>query len=265
MSDREPDTARTYGIEGHVEAPPLPGTVVVRPDNEELHHALGSDLLLHAKNCVRAFGDFHLALSGGSTPLPFYERLMTDPTFRELPWEQTHLWIVDERRVPLDDAKSNFRHIAELIVDHSDVPRTNVHPMAATDDDADIAYERVMREVLGWREKGHDRLDFVLLGMGGDGHTASLFPHSPALRERERLIVINDGDAVTPPPRITMTYPLINGARFIAVLVTGEGKRNMLARIAARDGSSTELPILGIEPVGGDLRWYIDHAAAGVA
>jgi len=190
MSDRDPraDSGLAFNLESEPDAPSLPGTVVLRPDAEHLHAALGSHLLIHAKNCARAFGDFHLALSGGSTPLPFYQRLMIDPAFRELPWKQTHLWLVDERRVPLDSEQSNFRHIAELIVDHSDIPRQNVHPIAATDDDADLAYERVLRETLGWRERGHDRLDFVLLGMGADGHTASLFPRSRALRERDRLI-----------------------------------------------------------------------------
>ena len=243
--------------------PSLPGSVVLRPSADDVIGAACADLLLHALDCVRTFGDFHLALSGGSTPLPMYERLMVDPQYRELPWRRTHLWIVDERRVPFDDDKNNLRHIDETIVQHSGIPAEQVHPIFATAADADVQYERTLRETLAWREKGHDRLDYALLGMGSDGHTASLFPRSPALAAPpERLVVLNTGPQVTPPDRVTMTWTLLNATRFIAVLVTGAGKRETIARVAA-GGDKTELPILGVKPKGGVLRWYLDHAAAG--
>ncbi|HVZ93649.1 MAG TPA: 6-phosphogluconolactonase [Phycisphaerales bacterium] len=242
--------------------PALPGSVVVRDDAEDLHAAMGADLLLHALNCVRAFGDFHLALSGGSTPLPFYRRLMVDPMFRAMPWSRTHLWMVDERRVPFTDERSNYAHIRDYIVEHSDIPREQAHPMLAIEDRADELYEAELRETLGWREKGQDRLDYVLLGMGNDGHTASLFPNSPALlAPRERLVVVNAGPAVTPPDRVTMTYTLLNAARLIAVLVTGEGKRETIRRVAEGREPESKLPIRGIKPVGGVLRWYLDSDA----
>ncbi len=249
-----------------VAKPILPGTVVVRESVDELIDAVAADFLFHAKSCVRTFGDFHLALSGGSTPEPFYRRLMYDPNYRDLPWKRTHLWIVDERRVPFDDDRSNFKMINETLVVHSDIPTEQVHPIAATHGDADTAYETELKEVLAWREKGHDRLDYVLLGMGPDGHTASLFPRSPALKANGRLVLINAGPAVTPPDRVTMTFDLLNASRFIAVMVTGEKKREMVARIrdAARNSASSsvqDLPILGIRPLGGELRWYLDAAA----
>ncbi|HBS28352.1 MAG TPA: 6-phosphogluconolactonase [Phycisphaerales bacterium] len=258
------DSHAGFRLEPEAPAPPtaLPGNAsVVRPDAEDLHFALGADLMTHAFNCVRAFGDFHLALSGGSTPLPFYRRLMVDPAFRAFPWARTHLWIVDERRVPMDDDRCNYTHIAGYLLDHSGLPESHAHPIRATEPDADRAYERELRDTLAWREKGHDRLDFVLLGMGADGHTASLFPRSPALRERERLVTVNSGPSVTPPDRVTMTYPLINAARFVAVLVTGESKKSTLTRVSARASSPEELPILGVAPVGGVLRWYLDAGA----
>lgn len=241
--------------------PPLRGTVVVRGSADEVIDAIAADLFLQAKNCVRTFGDFHLALSGGSTPEPLYSRLMYDPVFRELPWKRTHLWMVDERRVPPDDERSNFKMIRETLVLHSDIPREQVHPIDAMSETADADYERELRETLAWREKGHDRLDFVVLGMGADGHTASLFPNSPALEAAGRLVVMNAGPAVTPPDRVTMTLELINASRFIAVLVTGEQKRDAIARVAARDGGTGDLPILGVAPLGGELRWYLDAAA----
>lgn len=270
MSEPDPDPGIIRLENPAPPEPTLPGHVIVRKDAESLHAALGSDLLVHAQNCVRSFGDFHLAVSGGSTPMPFYRRLMVDPMFRSLPWERTHLWIVDERRVPFDDEKSNFGVIREILAHHSDIPAQNVHPMPVTEDDADERYERSLRETLAWREKGHDRLDFVLLGMGDDAHTASLFPHSPALdAPADRLIVTNDGPAVTPPDRVTMTYTLINASRFIAVLVTGEKKRPTIAALADRmnnaeaitDAERSEMPILGVHPIGGTLRWYLDYAA----
>ena len=243
--------------------PALPGSVVVRPSVEELIDSIAADLLFQAMACVRTFGDFHLALSGGSTPEPLYRRLMYDPNYRELPWKRTHLWVVDERRVPEDDERSNFKMIRETIVSHSDIPREQVHPIEATRPDAAEAYERELRDVLGWREKGHDRLDFVILGMGADGHTASLFPGSPALDASDRLVAVNSGPAVTPPDRVTMTFTLLNAARFLGVMVTGEKKRATVTRIVESRGRGTvaELPILGIRPLAGELRWFLDSAA----
>jgi len=248
-----------------VAKPALPGTVIVRETPDELIDSIAADLLFHAKSCVRTFGDFHLALSGGSTPEPLYRRLMYDPNYRDLPWKRTHLWMVDERRVPADDDRSNFKMINETLVVHSDIPREQVHPIAATDDDADTAYERELKEVLAWREKGHDRLDYVILGMGADGHTASLFPRSPALNSGGRLVLINAGHAVTPPDRVTMTFDLLNASRFIAVMVTGEKKRQRIAAVSAAAPTPAppvqEMPILGVHPLGGELRWYLDAAA----
>ena len=242
--------------------PRLPGHVVLSADADEAIDAVGIDLVNQAKACVRGFGDFHLALSGGSTPMPLYERMMIDPAYRDMPWRRTHLWIVDERCVPFDHEKSNFGQIREILCDHSDIPPSQVHAIHAYEDDADIRYEAELREVLGWREKGHDRLDFVLLGMGDDGHTASLFPHSPALDVLDRFACFNRGPAVTPPDRVTMTYPLLNSARFIAALVVGRKKAEMIHRIAEGLGDAREIPIRGIEPIGGELRWYLDSASA---
>lgn len=263
-----------FELEPQPHRPRLPGTVAVRPGPDTVIDAIAADLLIHASNCVRTFGDFHLALSGGSTPLPLYERLMIDPRYRDFPWTRTHLWIVDERRVPFDDDRSNFKHISEILSDHSGIPQNQLHPMFAMQVDADLAYEKSLRETLGWRERGQDRLDFVLLGMGADAHTASLFPQSPALLaelnaqpdspDSHRLVRINAGPNVTPPDRVTMTFRLINASRFIAFMVTGKSKRETIARVVAgsENGvSPAELPVLGVRPSGGELRWYLDHDA----
>ncbi len=260
-----PDPIPATPFEAVASLPPkprLPGTVVLRSSPEDLIDAIAADLFFHAKNCVRAFGDFQLALSGGTTPEPLYRRLMYDPSYRDLPWKRTHLWIVDERRVESDDDRSNFKMIRETLVTHSDIPDTQVHPIPALAEDADTRYETELKETLAWREKGHDRLDYVLLGMGADAHTASLFPNSPALTSSGRLIAINSGPTVTPPDRVTMTFDLLNASRFIAVMVTGEKKRDTIAKLAAlKHPDPAALPITGIQPLGGELRWYLDAAS----
>lgn len=250
-----------YAVEPEPAKPRLPGTVVVKPTQEDVIDAIARDIAAHSIDCVRKFGDFHIALSGGSTPFPLYRHLMIDPDCRAIPWTRTHLWVVDERRVPFDHEKSNWRQIDDILVQHSGIPAEQAHPMLVMQDDADTAYEKALRDSLEWREKGHDRLDFVILGMGDDGHTASLFPHSPALKDDGRLVLINSGPKVTPPDRVTMTYTLINAARFVAVLCVGPKKKEMIAKVAAGKHSPDELPILGIKPTKGELRWYLDTAA----
>ncbi len=248
------------------DAPELPGQVVATQTVDELIDKLAADLVIHAENCVRQFGDFHLALSGGTSPIPLYERLMYDPNYRRLPWRRTHLWIVDERCVPFSDERSNFKMISEIIVDHADIPKEQVHPIFATSPTADVDYEKTLRETLAWREKGQDRLDYVSLGMGADGHTASMFPVASggrAVLERDRLVVREVSKSAEPNERITMTLPLINAARFIGVLVTGSKKGPMLKRIAEGDESPEEIPIKGVEPLQGEMKWYLDGAACG--
>jgi len=263
MTDSRPPA---YDLSAPLVAPNLPGEVVVCDTVEELVEKMSNDLLAHSLNCWRAFGDFHMALSGGSTPLPFYRHLMTDPICRGIPWKKTHLWCVDERRVSFDDEKSNWRMIEEHFGAHSGIPRSQQHPMDALSDRVENQYARSLCAALEWRERGHDRLDYVLLGVGTDGHTASLFPRSPALMEQTRLIRINSGSTVVPPDRVTMTLPLINSARFVAVMVTGEAKQEIVGRLSANAHTTVlDLPIRGVRPIGGTLCWYLDRAAAAPA
>jgi 6-phosphogluconolactonase len=261
MSDGPDDEIRLVEPEPEIPAPALPGSVVARRTVDELHDAIASDLMVQALNCVREFGDFHLALSGGRTPFPLYELLMYDPRYRAIPWRRTHLWIVDERAVPFDSPDSNFGRIKEVIGDHSDIPPQQVHPMLATLPECADRYERELRETLGWRPKGHDRLDFVLLGMGADGHTASIFPGSPALDAPGRLALDVPAPTSCEPhvPRCTLTMRTINAARFVAPFVCGADKHAMLMRVVA-GANPGEVPIAGVRPAG-ELRWYVDGAA----
>ncbi len=247
----------------------LPGSTLVRPDTHDLFEALGDALTATAMEAVRERGVFHLALSGGSTPEPFYISLVIDPRYRVFPWERTHVWIVDERRVPEDNDKSNIRMIREALTDHTTIRRSQVHAMPVLSTDPAGEYEQTLRDVFGQTPRciaadGTPRLDFVLLGMGDDCHTASLFPHSAAIRVMDRWIVVNEGEHVTPPDRVTMTYPLLNAARRLAVLCVGSKKLAALKRVAALKAPDThDVPVSGIRPADGVLTWYLDAAAAG--
>ncbi len=268
MHRRPPDDTESYDLEGEAPpGPPLPGSVVVAGGVDEIVDLLAAEVVVQSLACMRRFGDFHLALSGGSTPQPLYERLMYDADCRRLPWPRTHLWMVDERVVGFDDPRSNFGKIHETIVEHSDIPREQVHPIPVQAPAADAEYERAIREVLEWRGPGEDRLDFVLLGMGADGHTASLFPGSEVLAETTRLVravTVPPGIHADPPQRVTMTYPLINAARLVAVLVTGAAKAATVQRVATGRDPREVLPIKGVRPERGELRWFLDREAAGI-
>ncbi|MCZ6836821.1 MAG: 6-phosphogluconolactonase [Planctomycetota bacterium] len=262
----QPDPDReieTYDlIEETSAVPGLPGSSVVAETIDKLMDFVTRDLCHHAMQTVQEFGDFHLALSGGRTPLPLYQRLMIDPDCRLMPWRRTHLWMVDERCVPPTDPQSNYPDLDETIVAHADIPREQVHPIMAMSETADVDYEKQIHEALEWREDETERrMDYVLLGMGEDGHTASLFPHTPALGEKERWIRFNTSMDASPAERITMTYPIINTARFVAILVTGSNKAAMIQRVASGEDTFEDLPILGARPTNGMLRWYLDKAA----
>lgn len=254
----------------------LPGTTVIAPDTETLFEKLGGSLLAAALAAVEKRGVFHVALSGGGTPEPFYVRLVTDPLFRAMPWDKTHVWIVDERCVAEDHEKSNIKMIREALTEHVPTPTSQVHAMPVLADDPAGEYEATLAEAFGITppetniaadgDGEYPKLDFILLGMGGDCHTASLFPESPAL-DSLRWIDTNDGEKVVPPPRVTMTYPLINAARHVAVLAVGGGKTAALQRVADQLATGTpdieNIPISGIAPRSGDLTWHLDEAAAG--
>lgn len=250
-----------YELSPEPPAPRLPGSVVVREGVDEVVDALAADLLAHSQNCVRQFGDFHMALSGGRTPVPLYTRLMIDPALREFPWRRVQLYLVegwagppgDGRPTP-DEERSAERTVRELLVDHSDIPPDQVHAVEPAGPEAGVRYLRRLTERLEWREKGHDRLDFVLLGLGADGSVAGLAPGSGAAADRSSLVV-QDG------ARVSLGLRLINASRFVAVMVTGAEKRRAVEGLAG--GRLASAPAAGVRPIAGVLRWYLDRAAAG--
>ena len=204
------------------------------------------------------------ALSGGSTPRATYELLARPPLVDRVNWRAVHLFWGDERHVPPDDPDSNYRMVFEALLKHVPIPADHVHrvpaelPSAA---DAAAAYEDTLRTIFKLGPGDLPRLDFVLLGMGPDGHTASLFPGTPALSEQRALVVANPV-AKLHTDRITLTLPVLNNAREIVFLVTGQEKAATLAAVLQGERQPDELPSQLIQPVDGSLTWLVDTAAA---
>lgn len=249
--------------QGTASGPTLPGVVHIAEDKQSLHQNLAWRIIAAADDAVSKYGLFHLALSGGSTPEPFYQALVTDPQYRSIPWEKTHIWQVDERRVDDDDPKRNWLMIRQSLADHVPIPQRQLHPMPVQDDEPASRYER---ELAAAFDSSTIRLDLILLGMGDDGHTASLFPQSPAIEVTGSLVAVNDGPNVVPPARVTLTFDAIRQARRVAVLVVGQDKADMLARVATqlheRGPDLANLPITVLGELWDKTSWHLDVPAA---
>jgi 6-phosphogluconolactonase len=205
---------------------------------------------------------FAVSLSGGSTPRLLYERLAAPPIRDRFPWPIVHWYWGDERFVPPDDPASNYRMVREAMLSHAPVPLANIHPVPTVGmipDAAARAYERELTRFYGAGTLGPARplFDVMLLGLGPDGHTASLFPGTDALVERERWVVAVLGAKAE--PRITLTYPAVESSRRVAFLVAGAEKRDILRRLRA---GAADLPASRLKPVG-SLTIFADAAAAG--
>jgi 6-phosphogluconolactonase len=210
---------------------------------------------------VAAQGIFRVSLSGGSTPKVLYGLLASEAFVRRFPWERVHWYWGDERFVPYDHPESNYRMTREAMLSKAPVPPANVHPVPAdgTPDDAALRYERTLQAAYGRPDLDPARplFDITLLGLGPDGHTASLLPGDPVLEERKRWVVaVSHG---RPEVRITMTYPVIDSSRHVAFLVAGKEKAAMVRTVRA---GGSQVPAARVKPVG-ELVWFLDRAAAG--
>ncbi len=238
--------------------------VQVQADLDELSRAAASELLRQARRSVQAQGLFSLALSGGSTPKSLYSLLVDDSYFRaEVPWEKTHFFWGDERHVPPGHLESNYRMAQEAMLSRVPVPSGNIHRIKAEDPNAQRAteeYEETLRAFFRLRAGKFPRFDLVLLGMGADGHTASLFPGTEALRERKHLVVANWVEKFH-AYRITMTLPVLNRAAMVLFLVSGEEKAETLRRVMVEKRGKDPFPSQLIRPAQGRLLWLVDRAA----
>lgn len=232
----------------------------VFPDLDALSRGALDELLRIMQDAVKQRGRFSIALSGGRTPARLYTLWAKEGA--GTPWDRVHLFWGDERYVPHDDPLSNYRMTRETLIDHVPIPATNVHPVPTGLPDpakAAEAYESQLRAFFG---SAPPALDLQLLGLGGEGHTASLFPGSPALEEKQRWVVAVEVEA-KPPRRLTMTPVVLNQGRNTFFLVAGADKREILAALRSEpDAGLSKYPAGRIRPPGGTL-WFLDQAAAG--
>ncbi|MDQ2730850.1 MAG: 6-phosphogluconolactonase [Armatimonadota bacterium] len=216
-----------------------------------------------AEEAVAARGVFTVALSGGSTPKTAYSLLAAKPLQDQVPWDNVQIFWGDERTVPPDHPDSNYRMAREAMLAHVPIPEANIHRMEgeAADLDASAAsYEQTIRTVLDIKG-GIPRFDLILLGMGDDGHTASLFPQTAALDETERLVVPNHVAKLN-TNRITMTRPLLNNGGCVLFLAPGAAKAARLHEVLEGPQDWHRLPSQSIQPQNGRLVWAIDKGAA---
>jgi 6-phosphogluconolactonase len=206
-------------------------------------------------------GAFSVALSGGTTPRRVYELLASDEYKERVPWPSVHIFFGDERTVPPDHPESNYRMASEALLSRVEVPAENVHRIEGVGDAAANAsdYESVMRGFFG--DVDRPRFDLVFLGMGDDGHTASLFPGTAALAETRAWVAANWVEKLG-AWRITLTANAINAARRVAFLVTGASKAERVREVLTGEPDPSRLPSQMIKPRDGVLEWYVDRAAA---
>ena len=195
----------------------------------------------------------NIALAGGTTPHALYQELAESCASGEVPWERVEVFFGDERDVPQDHVESNYRMVQKRLLDHVPVPPFQVHPMPADSDDLIVAsdeYERIIRQVVTDQVDDIPQFDLVLLGMGGDGHTASLFPGTDALNEQQRLVTACFVP-VLGRRRMTFTFPLINAARNVILLVTGSDKAQAVEKLLSGDPAAQQtLPAARLKPAG---------------
>jgi 6-phosphogluconolactonase len=227
-------------------------TPVIVPGPTELAEAAAGWTADHLRAAVAQRGVCYWALAGGETPRGCYERLAQAPYRDALPWRSVFVSWSDERQVPLDDPTSNYAMAKTALLDHVPIPPGQVFPLVG---DPTSALGRIPPD-----DRGRPRFDIIHLGLGEDGHTASLFPGSPALQEAKALVAYVHNAPKPPAERLTLTFPVINAARAVLVMVQGASKKDALVRVLRRDPA---LPASHVAPVDGELQFLVDRAALG--
>jgi len=236
--------------------------VEVHADAAALASAAAESFVGAARQAIEERGRFAVALVGGSTPKALYETL-AERHRDALDWGLVHAFFGDERPVPPNHEDSNYRTAQKALLGR--VPIGSVHRMQGELDPAEAArlYEEELREFFGVAPGEVPRLDLVLLGLGGDGHTLSLFPRTPALEVRDRLAVENPVEKLG-QTRITLTLPTANAARAASFLVAGEGKAEAVRKILEGDADGRDYPAKLVDPENGSLTWMLDRGSAGL-
>lgn len=238
--------------------------VSIFPDGGQLSVAAAEYIVRVAQESIATHGRFTIALSGGSTPRKLYAMLADEPYRGQIDWALTEIFWSDERCVSPDDEESNYHLAQQVMLSKLPLAASQIHRVPADEPDreaASLAYTQEMRRVFG--TDGVPHFDLIQLGMGPEGHTASLFPHQASLKEQQRLVM-----SVTvpkpPPPRLTFTPPLLNAAVHTLFLVTGPDKSEAVQAVLEKPYQPDEYPAQIIRPTEGEVTWMLDTAAASL-
>jgi 6-phosphogluconolactonase len=233
--------------------------LVVCRDAASLGHKAAEHFVASAKDSIASRGRFSVALSGGSTPRTMFAILAEEPLRSQVPWESTFLFWSDERTVPPDHPDSNYKMAYDTLISRVPLPEANIHRMRGEDDPTKAADE-YQAELARFFGPGWPRFDLVLLGMGDDGHTASLFPGTAGLAITDRQVAANYVPRMN-TYRITFTFPTINAAATVSFLVSGKSKAKILKTVLEDRRRPEPLPSQLIAPTNGELLWMTDRDA----
>ena len=236
-------------------------SLIVYPDHDKFVEGAAEFIIQQARAAVAQRDQFTIALSGGGTPQPIYARLANAGSRERIDWAKVHVFFSDERCVPPDDERSNYGMAREALLDQVPLPVANVHRVQGEIDPAQAAvnYEVQVRSLFG--PATFPAFDLICLGLGDNGHTASLFPGTAVLREQEHAVMAQYVEVVK-MWRVTFTVPLINAARQVVFLVEGAGKAEMVWRVLYGPDDPDVLPAQLIRPAHGQRYWLMDQAAA---
>jgi 6-phosphogluconolactonase len=239
--------------------------IIVKDDAAELADFAARAIVDAAGQAVKARGRFTISLAGGSTPRTTYERLAQSPLREQMPWAETWIFFGDERGVGPEHPESNFRMANTALISKVPVPPTQVFRIRGEEGDPEAAaatYAKTIAEVFGGRRGELPRFDLILLGLGVDGHTASLFPGSPALKEVFRHVAAVHAGAASIPQRFTLTFPVINAAAAVMFLAAGAEKAKVVKAVLGEPACA--LPAAMARPTDGRLVWLLDRGAASL-
>ena len=238
--------------------------VLIFSTHKELSYLAASHVQALSAQAIRARGRFTMALSGGSLPKLLALSLTKAPIRDIIDWSAWHIFWADERCVPLTDPDSNYRLAQEQIFNQVKIPPAQIYAINDTLKPETIAtaYQATLAQVLQPAPGEYPRFDLILLGLGEDGHTASLFPDHPLLKETERWVLPIFDSPKPPPERITLSLPVINNAHHVAFLATGAGKADILSQILEPQPTASLPPAGRIQPDDGQLTWFLDDQAA---
>ena len=234
---------------------------------QELGQAAAAYVSTLSAQAIAARGRFTVALSGGSLPRILGPALTAEPQRAQIDWPRWHIFWADERCLPLTDPESNYAVARQYIFEHVNIPPTQIYPVDDTLAPAAAAraYQDTLAQVFQPDSGQLPSFDLILLGMGEDGHTASLFPGHPLLHERERWVTPIFDSPKPPPARVTLTLPVLNHARQVIFITAGTSKATALAQIFKKMTSPARLPAQMVQPVNGEVHWFVDKAAASLS